>query len=157
MRQRLNTLPIALRALILLIALVLSIFLLLGIVGIVNDTFERLSGSQGKEPKQATTAEKATGQGATCEEAQGKSVFIQRATSENIIENSTYLDNPQTNDNPEAVLFVAQNWNPEGSSGTYNDHSIGIWYDTDRKQWAIFNEDGIVMPVGAAFNVAICR
>jgi hypothetical protein len=152
-----NTLPIALRALILVIALGLSIFLLLGIVGIVAETFERLSGSWGKEPHQATTAEEATRQGATCEAAQGTSVFIQRVTSENIIGNSAYLDNPQTNDNPDAVLFVMQNWNPAGSGGTYNDHSIGVWYDADRKQWAIFNEDGLAMPVGAAFNVIICR
>ncbi len=84
--------------------------------------------------------------------------FIHRATPENISENSTYLDNPLTNDNPDVILYVTQNWNPEGSStGTYNDHSIGVWYNTDRQKWAIFNQDREPMPDGAAFNVVVLR
>jgi hypothetical protein len=82
-------------------------------------------------------------------------VFIHRATSENISANSTYLDNPLTNDNPNVMLYVTPNWNPEGSAGTYNDHSIGVWYDSERQRWAIFNQDREPMPDGAAFNVAV--
>lgn len=81
--------------------------------------------------------------------------FVQRATAGNITANSTYLDNPSTNNNPNAVLSATQNWNPGGGAGTYNDHPIGVWYDPDVKKWAIFNQDQASMPEGAAFNVAV--
>ena len=82
-------------------------------------------------------------------------VFVHRATSENISTNSTYLDNPLTNDNPNIILYVTQNWNPGGGAGTYNDHNIGVWYDPSRQRWAIFNQDREAMTEGAAFNVAV--
>ncbi len=84
-------------------------------------------------------------------------VFVHRATPENISENSTYLDNPQTNGDPNAILYVTQNWNPEGSAGIYNDHPIGVWYNPSRQRWAIFNQDREEMPDGAAFNVAVLK
>ena len=83
------------------------------------------------------------------------SAFVHRATPENISANSTYLDNPLTNNNPNVILYVTQNFNPEGKGGTYNDHPIGVWYDSDVQRWAIFNQDREPMPVGAAFNVAV--
>ena len=83
------------------------------------------------------------------------SAFIHYATSENISENNTYLDNSLTNDNPNVILYVTPNWNPGGSGGTYNDHPIGVWYNSNRQKWAIFNQDGEPMPDGAAFNVAV--
>jgi hypothetical protein len=82
-------------------------------------------------------------------------VFVHHATSENISTNSTYLDNPLTNDNPNIILYVTQNWNPGGAAGTYNDHNIGVWYDPSRQRWAIFNQDREAMTEGAAFNVAV--
>jgi hypothetical protein len=83
------------------------------------------------------------------------SAFIHSATSENILENSTYLDNPLTNDKPNALLYVTPTWNPGGRGSTYNDHPIGVWYDTKRQRWAIYNQDKASMPNGAAFNVAV--
>ncbi len=83
------------------------------------------------------------------------SAFVHRATSENISANSTYLDNPLTNDNPNVILYVTQNFNPEGKGGTYNNHPVGVWYDSNRQRWAIFNQDREPMPIGAAFNVAV--
>ncbi|MDQ3925280.1 MAG: hypothetical protein M3309_15405, partial [Actinomycetota bacterium] len=47
-----------------------------------------------------------------------ESVFIHRATSESITENSTYIENRFTNANPEAILFVTQNWNPGDNGDT---------------------------------------
>lgn len=80
--------------------------------------------------------------------------FVHQATVENTLEDSTYLNNPLTNANPDAPS-VTQNWNPGGVGGTYNDHPVGLRYDADVRQWAIFNEDGEAMPEGAAFNVTI--
>ena len=84
-----------------------------------------------------------------------ETVFIHRATSESIAENSTYIENRLINANPEAILFVTQNWNPGGESGTYNEHPIGVWYDSDAQRWAIFNQDRAAIPEGAAFNVLV--
>ena len=92
------------------------------------------------------------GQGAT--DSAGLA-YIHRATPENTSENSTYLDNPRLNGNPDAVITVTQNWNPDSGNGVYNDHLIGVWYDPDAGQWAIFNQDRAAMPEGAAFNVSV--
>lgn len=82
--------------------------------------------------------------------------LVHRATSDNISANSTYLDDPLINDNPDAILYVTQNWNPRGDeTGIYNDHPVGVWYDSGRERWAIFNQDREAMPDGAAFNVAV--
>ncbi|MDP9488367.1 MAG: serine/threonine protein kinase, partial [Actinomycetota bacterium] len=87
----------------------------------------------------------------------GGYVFVHRATSENVSANSSYIDDPSTNDNPDAVLTVTQNWNPGGDGGTYNAHPIGVWYDASAEKWAIANEDRAAMPEGAAFNVVVSR
>jgi len=78
------------------------------------------------------------------------SVFVHRAnTSSNI----TTIDHPLANNNPNALLFVTQNWNPGGGGGVYNNHRIGVYYNGNR--WTIFNQDSVAMPAGASFNVAI--
>jgi hypothetical protein len=81
--------------------------------------------------------------------------FVHRATPENISANSTYLDNPLTNGHPNVIVYVTPNWNPGGGAGTYNEHSVGVWYDSDAQRWAIFNQDREPMPDGAAFNVGV--
>jgi hypothetical protein len=83
--------------------------------------------------------------------------FVHRATPENISANSTYLDNPLTNGNPNVIVYVTQNWNPGGGTGTYNDHPVGVWYDSGASKWAIFNQDRQAMPNGAAFNVGVLK
>ncbi|MGF1471052.1 MAG: SHOCT domain-containing protein [Rubrobacteraceae bacterium] len=84
-------------------------------------------------------------------------VFTHRANPDNIDSNSTYIDDPLTNDDPDAILQVTQNWNPNGDGGTYNDHPIGVWYDSSRSQWAIFNQDREAMPPDSAFNVSVLK
>lgn len=85
-------------------------------------------------------------------------IFVHRATSENTLENWTRVDHQLINDNPNAILFVTQNWNPGGGwSGTYNDHPIGVWYHPYLQKWTIFNQDQEALPPGAAFNVAALK
>ena len=83
--------------------------------------------------------------------------FIHRSTRENISGSSTYIDNPLANGKPDAGLSVTQNWNPGGGGGVYNDHPVGVGYDTDRGKWKIYNEDGSAIPEGAAFNVTVSK
>jgi hypothetical protein len=67
----------------------------------------------------------------------------------------TYLDNPLTNGEPDALLSVTQNWNPGGGGGVYNDHPVDTVYDAQVERWAIYNRDNVSIPKGAAFNVAV--
>jgi hypothetical protein len=82
-------------------------------------------------------------------------VFVHRATEENVSQNSTKIDHPSSNGNPDAVLVVTPNWNPDDSPGIYNNHPIGVWYDSATQRWVIFNQDLADMPVGAGFNVVL--
>lgn len=96
------------------------------------------------------------GQGGSAQEGVAlEAAFVHRATPENIAANNTYLDNPLINDDPNAILYVTQHWNPGTEDGIYNNHPIGVWYDSGSQRWAIFNQDREAMPDGAAFNVAV--
>ncbi|HUB07495.1 MAG TPA: hypothetical protein VMB50_10865, partial [Myxococcales bacterium] len=60
------------------------------------------------------------------------------------------IDNPMTNGNPNLLLFVTQNWEP---NSVYNPHPVGVYYTGS--DWAIFNEDSAMMPANASFNVLV--
>ena len=79
--------------------------------------------------------------------------FVHKATAANISGYVTVIDHPLTNDNPNALVFVTQNWNPGGSGGTYNNHNIGVYYAAGK--WRIFNQDLATMPTNAAFNMLV--
>jgi hypothetical protein len=83
------------------------------------------------------------------------SVFVHRNTASNDIGDFSLINNAGTNNHPNAQIQVTQNWDPGGVGGTYNNHTVGVWYDKSAKKWAIFNEDGATMQAGAAFNVMI--
>jgi hypothetical protein len=83
--------------------------------------------------------------------------FVHYANLDNTEGNSTYLNNPLTNGEPDAILTVTQNWNPGGGRGIYNDHPISVLYDADIRKWAICNRGGAPMAGGAAFNIAVSR
>ena len=87
--------------------------------------------------------------------------YVHVATAANISGASdeyTQLDHPLINDNPDARMLVTQNWNPPGSAGVYNDHTIGLVYYANFSgggSWYIHNQDLGAMPEGAAFDVLI--
>lgn len=83
------------------------------------------------------------------------SAFVHRSGTANTVGNSTYLDNPLPNGQPDVLSSVTQNWNPRGVGGVYNDHPVSVLYDEDVNRWAIYNEDGSPMPERSAFNVAV--
>jgi len=88
---------------------------------------------------------------------QASETLVHYAMLDNTVGNRTYLDNPLTNGEPDALLTVTQNWNPGGGRGVYNNHPIGVLYDADIRKWAIYNRHGAPMPDGAAFNLAVGR
>ena len=63
--------------------------------------------------------------------------FVHQADPSNSARSYTYLDSRLTNGKPDAVLQVTQNWNPGGGRGVYNDHPVGVIYDSKLDQWAI--------------------
>jgi len=81
------------------------------------------------------------------------SVLVHKTTAANTFGDETIIDYPLANGNPDAILFVTQNFNPGGVGGQGDDHPIGVFYSGS--QWRIFNQDGVAIPVGAAFNVAV--
>jgi len=82
--------------------------------------------------------------------------FIHRATAPS--GNFTIIDHPMTNNDPNVILIVTQNWNPGGTGpAVYNAHPIGVFYATGSHKWAIFNEDIVEMPTNAAFNVLVIK
>jgi len=81
--------------------------------------------------------------------------FVHEATASNTSVQYTLIDNPITNNNPNATLFVTQNWNPAGEAGVYNNHEVGIWYDTIQQKWSVFNQDLAALPEGASFNILV--
>lgn len=86
---------------------------------------------------------------------EGARQIAHRATDENTVSSSTYIEHPAANNNPEAVLAVTQNWNPGGGNGRYNNHPIGTRYDADRDRWVIYNQDRAPIPENAVFNMSI--
>jgi V8-like Glu-specific endopeptidase len=78
--------------------------------------------------------------------------FIHFASVANTAEatDTTFMNNPNINAQPNARIFITHNWAPAGVP-TLNVHPTGVWFDGSR--WGIFNEDGAAMPATAAFNV----
>lgn len=102
----------------------------------------------------ATTVDTAASENAVAERTDEPAEFVHRATSENIVNNSTYIDYPSANGNPNAILLVARGSQPSrAANGTRN---IGVWYDAYRgDRWAVFNQDLAPIPEGTTFDVAV--
>jgi hypothetical protein len=69
--------------------------------------------------------------------------------------NGTDIDNPLCNGDPNAILLVTQKLNPSGI--VYNNSPIGVYYNTIRNKWEIFNENNVAIPTNAQFNVLIIK
>jgi len=65
----------------------------------------------------------------------------------NIESGWTYLDHPQLNNNPAAIIHAV--W----ISGPSKGKNIGVWYYAARGKWAIFHQDRSPMAAGNVFTV----
>jgi len=75
------------------------------------------------------------------------------ATALNTTANLTFIDDPSTNNKPNALLYISHNWGASG--GVYNNHATGVFYHQASGKWGIFNEDLSAFPVGAVYNVFV--
>ncbi|HVZ40174.1 MAG TPA: hypothetical protein VHI13_12925, partial [Candidatus Kapabacteria bacterium] len=62
---------------------------------------------------------------------------------------------PLCNGDPNCFLFVTQKLNPSGI--VYNNSPIGVYYNTARSKWEIFNENNVAIPTNAQFNVLVIK
>ncbi len=77
--------------------------------------------------------------------------FVHRATPENSRGDYTYLDDPDLNGDPNAVVLAA----PTDARGGEYEHNVGVWFEPEARKWAIFNQDLAPVPEGATFQVVI--
>jgi hypothetical protein len=84
----------------------------------------------------------------TCTTLPEWKVYRHTATASDIVGAYTIIDNSVTNNNPNAAVEVTQEF-----TTLYNPHEVGAFYTGSR--WAIFNEDGAPMPVGASFDLSV--
>src|SRR5579871_3140343 len=76
--------------------------------------------------------------------------WIHTATSANTSGNATDLSEYGCFS---GLLFVQANWNPGGVYTGFDPHPVGVGLGHLDGVWAIVNEDGAPMPLGAAFTV----
>jgi hypothetical protein len=88
------------------------------------------------------------------EPVKGGAVLVQTARHSNTAGDHTFLNSALTNGKPDAKLEVTQVANPGGTkTAIFNPHPIGVRYYPVQRRWAVFNESGAAMPLGASFNV----
>lgn len=83
------------------------------------------------------------------------SIFVQTASSANMQNGVTLIDNALINNDPNAIIFITQLWNPGGGSGVYNNHPVAVAFNGTN--WEIVNEDQAPIPQGASFNIVIVQ
>lgn len=85
----------------------------------------------------------------------GDATFLHSSASTNIVANWTTIDNPATNGDPAANLFVTPNYTGDGSyPRVIFDHPHGVWYTDSR--WTIFDENpALPMPANTNFDVFV--
>jgi hypothetical protein len=104
--------------------------------------------NEGTQPMPIGTAFSIREQPDTCTVLPEWKVYRHTATASDIVGDYTVIDNPVTNNNPDAAVEVTQEF-----TSLYNPHEVGAFYTGSR--WAIFNEDGAAMPVGASFDLSV--
>jgi hypothetical protein len=77
--------------------------------------------------------------------------FVHESDGGNTSRDSTCIDHPLTNNQPEAMVLVTHRW---GGSGV-NVPAVGVFYEPGSRRWCIFTEGGSSMPMGVPFNVLV--
>jgi hypothetical protein len=77
--------------------------------------------------------------------------FIHTVDNLNLSGSNSYLDNPLTNNNPDANILVTS------LLGSYFDHVQGVFYDVSQQKWALYNEDLTDYTVGITYNIYVAN
>lgn len=76
-------------------------------------------------------------------------IYSHSSAEENIVGNVTFLDEPALNGHPDAFVLVL----PFALPTPTTPGNVGVFYDSSRLQWGIFNEDLTAMAPGQWFTV----
>lgn len=110
----------------------------------------------GPETLGETTIETDEGaEGTSLEGPVEKTPFVHTATDDNSRGDYTYLSDPAINGDSNAVILVAVPADREDAGGASYNHNIGVWFEPEKRKWAVFNQDRTVVPAGAAFRVIV--
>ena len=85
----------------------------------------------------------------------GAGYFIHQSNAANTTGSSTVIDQPASNGRQERILIITQNYNPNGPSGVYNTHPVGVGFNSATNKWSIENQDRASLPTNCAFNVEV--
>lgn len=78
--------------------------------------------------------------------------FRHTVTVDNSANNGSNIDNPLLNGNPNAVFFLTKTWD----NGVYDTAHVGIWYNSARSKWAIYNENYTgTLQLNSTYNIFI--
>ncbi|MDC0684895.1 DUF7452 domain-containing protein [Sorangium atrum] len=84
------------------------------------------------------------------------SVFIHEVTAANKPAGSiSTIDHPALNGRSSIAVQVSRIWNLPGAPGVYNNHPVGVSYDTSVQKWTVYNEDQGTLSPGALFAVKL--
>lgn len=83
--------------------------------------------------------------------------FTHVAKTANISQNYTFIDNPATNGNPNAILIVTPNRSPGGVGAPFYYGSVSVSYANAK--WGILHDKGPTEPIGdgESFNVLVMK
>ena len=81
-------------------------------------------------------------------------VFTHTATAANTAANGTRIDNPLTNGNPNAMLFITHAY-VTSVAAVYWTHATSVYYNPAVARWEIYADDFTALPVGLRFNVMV--
>ena len=77
-----------------------------------------------------------------------QTAFLHTVSQKNTTGHITYLNNSASNNNPKAIVIVAQR-----GDKVMNPNEVGVWYNQGK--WTIYNQNKKALPIGCQFNVLI--
>ncbi|HRH44666.1 MAG TPA: hypothetical protein PKY82_23720 [Pyrinomonadaceae bacterium] len=81
--------------------------------------------------------------------------FLHIVTKENLKGESSYIDNPALNNNPNALFKIFQNHAPDNRTASLNKFDAKAEYDATAGKWTIKNINGERLFPNTAYNVVI--
>jgi hypothetical protein len=89
------------------------------------------------------------------DESDYEASFVHKAVDANSRGDYTYISDPSIDGDPNAVVMVTLISTQKSDETDANDHSIGVWYASRARRWAIFNQDRTAVPSGATFRIEV--
>jgi hypothetical protein len=77
------------------------------------------------------------------------------ANATNVLSDFMTFSHPLADGNPSALVFATPNWNPDGRSGVYDTHPIGVYFDPGQNKWTVYHQDLSAIPLGASYNIRV--